>query len=79
MGTAWLAQHRACYTENMTEGDTASRGTPHQDNGELRHSMSLQEVGTALVAAGVPRSHRQVVRYAETGMLDAVKVQGPNG
>jgi hypothetical protein len=63
----------------MTEGDTASHGTPHQDNGELHHTLSLQEVGAALVAAGVPRSHRQVVRYAETAMLDAVKVPGPNG
>ena len=57
----------------------ASHGTPHQDNGELRHTLSLHEVGAALVAAGVPRSHRQVVRYAETGFLDAVKVPGPNG
>ncbi len=63
----------------MTEPDTASHGTPHHDNGELRHTLSLHEVGAALVAAGVPRSHRQVVRYAETGMLDAVKVPGPNG
>ena len=79
LGTAQFVGRRACYTGTMTEGDTASHGTPHRDNGDLRHSMSLQEVGAALVAAGVPRSHRQVVRYAETGMLDALKVPGPNG
>ncbi len=63
----------------MTTQDTASHATPHPDNDELRHTLSLHEVGAALVAAGVPRSHRQVVRYAETAMLDAVKVPGPNG
>ena len=79
MGTAPLARGAPCYTEAMTPEDTASHGTPHPDNGDLRHTLSLHEVGAALVAAGVPRSHRQVVRYAETAMLDAVKVPGPNG
>ena len=47
--------------------------------GELRHTLSIHDVGAALLAAGVPRSHRQIIRYAETAMLDAVKVPGPTG
>lgn len=57
----------------------ASHGTPHQDIDELRHTLSVSDVETALSAAGVPRSRRQVIRYCETGMLDAVKVPGPSG
>jgi hypothetical protein len=59
--------------------DTASHSTPQLDNGELRHTLSVHDVGAALVSAGVPRSHRQIIRYCETGMLDAVKVPGPTG
>ena len=59
--------------------DTASQSAPQPDTGELRHTLSVHDVGAALVAAGVPRSHRQVIRYCETGMLDAVKVPGPTG
>jgi hypothetical protein len=59
--------------------DTASQSSPQLDNGEQRHTLSVHDVGAALVAAGVPRSHRQVIRYCETGMLDAVKVPGPTG
>jgi hypothetical protein len=59
--------------------DTASHGAPHLDSGEQRHTLTIHAVETALVAAGVPRSHRQVIRYCETGMLDAVKVPGPTG
>ena len=59
--------------------DMASHSSPELDHGELRHTLSVHDVGAALVAAGVPRSHRQVVRYCETAMLDAVKVPGPTG
>ena len=59
--------------------DTASHSAPQLDNGELRHTLSVHDVGAALVAAGVPRSHRQIIRYCETAMLDAVKVPGPTG
>ena len=59
--------------------DTASHSAPQLDNGELRHTLSVHDVGEALVAAGVPRSHRQIIRYCETAMLDAVKVPGPTG
>ena len=59
--------------------DTASQSSPQPDTGELRHTLSVHDVGGALVAAGVPRSHRQIIRYCETAMLDAVKVPGPTG
>jgi len=59
--------------------DTASHSAPQLDNGELRHTLSVHDVGAELVAAGVPRSHRQIIRYCETAMLDAVKVPGPTG
>lgn len=59
--------------------DTASHGAPQLDDGELRHTLSVHNVGAALVAAGVPRSRRQIIRYCETAMLDAVKVPGPTG
>ena len=59
--------------------DTASHGAPKLDNGELRHTLSVHEVGAALLAAGVPRSRRQIIRYCETGLLEAVKVPGPTG
>ena len=59
--------------------DTASHGAPQPDNGEQRHTLSVHDVGAALVVAGVPRSHRQIIRYCETAMLDAVKVPGPTG
>ena len=59
--------------------DTASQSSPQPDIGELRHTLSVHDVGAALVTAGVPRSHRQIIRYCETAMLDAVKVPGPTG
>src|SRR5437879_6494059 len=60
--------------------DTASHSAPqHDDNGEVRHTLSVSEVGVRLTAAGVPRSRRTVIRFCETGMLDAVKVPGPTG
>lgn len=59
--------------------DTAGHGAPQHDNGEVRHTLSIAQVEAALADAGVPRSHRQVLRYAESGMLDAVKVPGPTG
>jgi hypothetical protein len=59
--------------------DTASHGAPQLDNGEVRHTLSVHDVGAALLAAGVPRSHRQIFRYCETAMLEAVKVPGPTG
>jgi hypothetical protein len=63
----------------MSEPAVASHGAPQHDSGELRHTLSIHEVEAALQAAGVPRSHRQVIRYCETQMLDAVKVPGPTG
>jgi hypothetical protein len=67
----------ACYTAAMT--DAASHSAPQHDTGEVRHTLSVSEVGARLAAAGVPRSRRTVIRFCETGMLDAVKVPGPTG
>lgn len=67
----------ACYTATMS--DTVSQSSPQPDIGELRHTLSVHDVGAPLVAAGVPRSHRQIIRYCETATLDAVKVPGPTG
>ena len=66
-----------CYTATMS--DTASHSSPQLDTAEVRHTLSVQEVATALAAAGVPRSHRSIIRYCENAMLDAVKVHGPTG
>jgi hypothetical protein len=59
--------------------DTASHGAPQHAAGELRHTLSIHDVEAQLVAAGVERSHRQVIRYCESGLLDAVKIPGPTG
>lgn len=59
--------------------DTARHSTPQHDNGELRHTLSIHDVEAQLVAAGVARSHRQVIRYCQTGLLDAVRIPGPTG
>ena len=56
--------------------DTASHAATQLDNGEQRHALSVHDVGAALVAAGVPRSHRQIIRYCETAMVDAVILVG---
>lgn len=47
--------------------------------GELRHTLTVEHIGALLTQAGVPRSRRQVIRYCQTGLLDAVKVPGPTG
>jgi hypothetical protein len=59
--------------------DTASQSTPQHDTVELRHTLSIHDVEARLIAAGVERSHRQVIRYCESGLLDAVKIPGPTG
>ena len=59
--------------------DTASHGAPQHDNVEVRHTLSIHDVEAQLIAAGVERSHRQVIRYCESGLLDAVKIPGPTG
>ena len=59
--------------------DTASHGALKLDTDELRHTLTVHDVGAQLESAGVPRSRRQIIRYCETAMLDAVKVPGPTG
>jgi hypothetical protein len=58
--------------------DTPGFGRPQQDD-QLRHTLTVHEVGERLAAAGVPRSERQIKRYCETEFLDAKKVPGPTG
>jgi len=59
--------------------DTASYGAPQHDHDGLRHTMSLKEVEAQLLAAGVPRSHRHIVRLCKSGAFDADKRPGGSG
>lgn len=59
--------------------DMPGLGRPQQDNDQLRHTLTVHEVGEQLSAVGVPRSERQIKRYCETGFLDATKIPGPTG
>jgi len=79
LGIVRLARLAPWYTGTMTETDMASHGSPQPDNGEHRHTMTVEDVEAALVTAGVPRSHRQIVRYCQNQMLDAVSIPGPHG
>jgi hypothetical protein len=42
------------------------------DTGELRHTLSIHDVEAQLLAAGVARSHRQVIRYCQTGKRSGI-------
>lgn len=59
--------------------DTPSHGALQHDADGLRHTLSLREVEAQLLAAGVPRSHRHVVRLCQSGALDAAKRPGATG
>lgn len=59
--------------------DTLGLGRPQQDDDQLRHTLTIHQVGERLAAAGVPRSERQIKRYCESAFLDAKKVPGPTG
>lgn len=62
--------------------DAARPSSPQpamSDPGELRHTLTVEHVGALLTQAGVPRSRRQIIRYCQTGLLDAVKIPGPTG
>ena len=59
--------------------DASGLGRPQQDDHQLRHTLTVHQVGEQLGAAGVPRSERQIKRYCESGFLDAKKVPGPTG
>ena len=59
--------------------DMSGHGRPHQDNDQLRHTLTIHEVSERLIAAGLPRSERQIKRYCETAFLDAKKIPGPTG
>ena len=59
--------------------DTPGSGRPLQGEDQLRHTLTVHQVGEQLAAAGVQRSERQIKRYCESGFLDAKKVPGPTG
>jgi hypothetical protein len=59
--------------------DTAGHGTPQHDSDGLRHTMSLKEAEAQLSSAGVPRSHRHIVRLCKSGAFDAAKRPGGSG
>jgi hypothetical protein len=59
--------------------DMPGLGRPQQDDDQLRHTLTVHQVGEQLAVAGVPRSERQIKRYCETGFLDATKIPGPTG
>jgi hypothetical protein len=59
--------------------DMPGHGAPQHDNDGLRHTMSLKEVEAELSAAGVPRSHRHIVRLCKSGAFDAAKRPGGSG
>jgi hypothetical protein len=58
--------------------DASGLGRPQQDDDQLRHTLTVHQVGERLAAAGVPRSERQIKRYCESAFLDAKKVPGPS-
>ena len=59
--------------------DMAGRSAPQHDNDGLRHTMSLKDVEAQLLSAGVPRSHRHIVRLCKSGAFDAAKRPGGSG
>ncbi len=59
--------------------DVARPVAPEPDSVEARHTLTVREVEKLLVQAGVPRSHRHVLRLCQSGLLDAVKIPGPSG
>ena len=59
--------------------DTASHGAPQHDNDGLRHTLSVHDVEAQLLAAGVPRSHRHIIRLCKAGLFDAKKLPGGSG
>jgi hypothetical protein len=63
----------------MRMSDAARHDATEQDNGGLRHTLSLSEVETALTTAGVPRSHRHIQRLCKSGAFDAQLLPGPSG
>jgi hypothetical protein len=57
----------------------AGHVAPQQDADGVRHTLSVKEVEAQLVAAGVPRSHRHIVRLCKSGAFDAAKRPGGSG
>src|SRR5204862_515480 len=64
----WRAT-RVCYTVGMQ--DTARHGALQPANDGLRHTLSVNDVAAQLLAAGVPRSRRHIVRLCKSSLFDA--------
>jgi hypothetical protein len=59
--------------------DTARHGAPQRDVVGRRHTMCISLVATELESAGVPRSHRHIIRLCRNGSFDAEKYPGASG
>src|SRR5437016_1075510 len=44
-----------------------------------RHTLTVREVETLFIHAGIHRSHRHIMRLCKSGLLDAVSIPGPTG
>lgn len=64
----------------MIPNDMSGHVATHPDHVGVRHTLTVREVEAMLVAAGIVRSHRHVLRMCKSGMLDALKIPGgPSG
>src|SRR5262249_2729385 len=63
----------------MSMSDITKDGAPQQDLDGRRHTMSISLVAAELEAAGVPRSHRHIIRLCKNGSFDAGKYPGGTG
>ena len=61
----------------MTDAD--GPGPTQPDMSDHRHTLSIPETEDLLLAAGLVRSPRQIMRYCASGLLDCAKIPGPSG
>src|SRR5262245_10547108 len=59
--------------------DAARYSAPQHDIDGRSHTMSISTVATEFEVAGVPRSHRHIIRLCKSGALDAGKYPGATG
>ena len=55
--------------------DTSGHDVTRRDN---LHTMSVRQLETAVAAAGIVMSHRQLLRHCKAGTFDAVKLPAAN-
>ena len=61
----------------MTDHDRP--GPTQPDMSDHRHTLSIPETEDLLLAAGLVRSPRQIMRYCASSLLDCAKIPGPSG